>query len=516
LGEGARVRVFQTIAGLRSYLKNHQQNQSIGFVPTMGALHLGHQSLLERAKQETEVVVVSIFVNPWQFGAGEDLEAYPRPWEMDCQLCLEAGVQVLFAPTLETLGMKAGSNQATIVVPPAPMTEVLCGAFRPGHFTGVATIVTKLLQLVQPDVAYFGEKDAQQLAIIRRMVADLHLNVEIRACRTLREDSGLAYSSRNQYLSPSEREKAPLLYQALEQARRVFKKGEREARILEAVVRAALPTEIFRVQYVELVHPESLLPLEKVTSQGLLAVAAYLGQTRLIDNIVLRDRAPIIAIDGPAGAGKSTVTRQVARELGLTYLDTGALYRALTWLVLEAGLPLEDEAAIAELVSQATLELLPQAPEALTQVRVNGQILDIALRTPAVTRYVSAISAQKAVRQVLLEQQRRYGEKGGIVVEGRDIATQVFPNAELKIFLTASVEERAKRRYQDLIAQGETPRSLEEIQKDIAQRDYLDSHRPLSPLRKAPESIEVNTDGLNIAEVTERIISLYRERVRDH
>jgi pantoate ligase/cytidylate kinase len=329
----------------------------------------------------------------------------------------------------------------------------------------------------------------------------------------VRESSGLAYSSRNQYLSVEARKEAALIFQALTKARHHFLAGERRTSTLKALVQEVLSVDAFRVQYVEVVHPQTLVPLEIIEDQGLLALAVHLGTTRLIDNILLRDRSMIIAIDGPAGAGKSTVTRQVAQRLGLMYLDTGAMYRALTWLVLQSGISPEDEAGVAELVSQATLELIPSPLENQPPtVIINGQDITLAIRTLDITRHVSAIAAQKSVRQVLLEQQQRYGAKGGIVVEGRDIATRVFPDAEVKIFLTASVSERAKRRYQDLIRQGEEDIDPLGLEREIAHRDYLDSHRSLAPLVKAEDAIEVNTDGLTIEQVIEKIVELSYSR----
>lgn len=515
------MRLLTTIAGLRSYLEFQGNNRSIGLVPTMGSLHLGHVSLIERAIADTDCAIVSIFVNPLQFAPTEDLTRYPRQPEQDYQLCEQLGVEVVFAPTPETMGMTDDTHtesflQTTAVIPPSAMTSVLCGAFRQGHFQGVATIVTKLLNIVRPTVAYFGEKDAQQLAIIRRLVADFDLSVEIRACPTIRELSGLAYSSRNQYLTPDEKVKAASLFRSLQQAQQTFYQGEHDSIALIEKVKQELSIvpEIY-LQYVEVVHPQTLIFIKKIEDSGLLAIAAYLGSTRLIDNIILRDRQPIIAIDGPAGVGKSTVTRRVAQRLGLMYLDTGAMYRALTWLVLRGGIDLADEVAIAELVTGSRIELIPTvSPDKLTGVKINGEDVTEVIRTPQVTAHVSAISAQKAVRQEMVRQQQQYGKKGGIVVEGRDIGTCVFPDAELKIFMTASPQERARRRFKDLMAQGQAEMDLNQLEQDIQQRDYLDSHRDLSPLAKAADAIEINTDELTIAQVTEKIVQLYRERVK--
>lgn len=509
------LRCFETIAGLRSHLASRRLGQTIGLVPTMGALHPGHISLLERAIAENDLVVISIFINPLQFAPGEDLSRYPHQLEQDCQLCQELGVDVAFIPTPQEMGMPAQKADCpppkVTVHPPAAMTSVLCAPFRPGHFVGVATVVTKLLHIVSPTTAYFGEKDAQQLAIISRLVADLNITVEIQACPTVREPSGLACSSRNQYLTPTEKEQAAVLWQSLQQAQVAFKQGEREAAKLIGVARQTLAQRpAVQVQYVELVHPQTLTPLEEVTEAGLLGIAAYIGSTRLIDSILLRQRAPIVAIDGPAGAGKSTVTRRVAKALNLLYLDTGAMYRAVTWLVMQAGIPLDDEGAIAELVSRAQVELLPESETGLTSVRINGEDVTEAIRTPQVTANVSQIAAQAAVRRALVKQQRRYGQQGGIVAEGRDIGTHVFPDAELKIFLTASPQERARRRWQDFQVQGEEGITLEELARDIQQRDERDSQRQISPLRKAVGALEIDTDGLSIEEVTEKIVNWYQ------
>ncbi len=533
---GGLVRLFTTVAGLRCYLELCRSSLrglkteslthtgatltpalGLGFVPTMGALHQGHLSLIQRARHENAIVVVSIFVNPLQFGPTEDFQQYPRTLERDRQLCEQAGVDAIFAPTAaELYGAGVGVKpDFTQVSPPASMTKNLCGQFRPGHFQGVATVVTKLLQLVQPDRAYFGQKDAQQLAIIRRLVQDLNIPVQIVGCPTLREPNGLAMSSRNQYLSAEAREQASVIYRSLQRAVQAFREGTRSRDVLIEQVKVELATvPTLAPEYIELVHPMTMAPLDKVEDAGLLAVAARLGSTRLIDNVVLQDRQPIVAIDGPAGAGKSTVTRRVAQELGLLYLDTGAMYRALTWLVLQSGISVQDEPAIAELVSKCQIQLQPGTSlETPVRVWIDEHEVTDEIRNLDVTANVSAIAAQPAVRQELVKQQQRYGKQGGIAVEGRDIGTHVFPDAELKIFLTASVQERARRRQQDLKNQGKGDISLDELERMIYERDQKDSTRALAPLQKAIDAIEINTDGLTIPEVIDRIVALYRERV---
>lgn len=526
------MRLFTTIAALRCYLNSQKSVAShvqIGLVPTMGSLHSGHLSLIQRARQENGIVVVSIFVNPLQFGPKEDFQDYPRNLEQDRLLCQEAGVDVIFAPSeLEMFGdsgIETGNSGAqtpavrlidlsslTQVVPPRAMTSVLCGKSRPGHFQGVAAIVTKLLSLVQPTKAYFGQKDAQQVAIIRKLVADFNLPVEIIACPIVREVSGLALSSRNQYLTPEQKQQAGILYRALQQGWKTFCGGDRTAEATLAAVTAEFALEpSVSLEYAELVNPYTLAPLAVVETAGLLAVAASIGSTRLIDNIIIRNRRPIVAIDGPAGAGKSTVTRQVAQALGLCYLDTGAMYRAVTWLVMTTNTPMGDELAIAELVNSSYLEYNLD-PSSLT-LKINGFDVTEAIRSLEVTARVSEIAAVPAVRQFLVKQQRLCGKAGGIVAEGRDIGTNVFPDAELKIFLTASVQERSRRRLLQLNDTDRAKTSLEQLERDIALRDEKDSSREVSPLRKAADAVEIQTDGLSIAEAIDRIVGLYKERI---
>jgi pantoate ligase/cytidylate kinase len=512
------VRLFTTVAGLRCYLKSVQKKQpvatdsaesTIGFVPTMGALHTGHLSLIERARQENQIVVVSIFVNPLQFGVNEDFGRYPRTLERDRALCEQAGVDVIFAPTVAEMATVPPIQ--TRVQPPAEMMSGLCGVVRPGHFEGVATIVTKFFNLVQPDRAYFGQKDAQQLAILQQVVRDLNLPVTIVPCPIVREPSGLALSSRNQYLSDEERIKASALYRGLSQAEKLFRSGERvSATLVQAVKQELEKVPSLQPEYIELVDPMTLKSLDTVTDEGLLALAARLGSTRLIDNTILRDRRPIIAIDGPAGAGKSTVARSVAKQLGLFYLDTGAMYRALTWFVLEAGVDLRDEPAVAELAHQCEIDF--QTDTAIPVVLVNGQDVTQAIRTPEVTAHVSTIAAQAAVREALVKQQQSYGRRGGIVVDGRDIGTHVFPDAEVKIYLTASIQERARRRQLDLKSMGQPAANLADLEQAIFERDRKDSTRTISPLRKASDAIEIQSDAMSVADVLNTIVSLYQEK----
>ena len=509
--------LLQTISKLRSHLAVHRQNSNkIALVPTMGALHQGHISLIERAIAQNNVVVVSIFVNPLQFAPTEDLSSYPRQLESDLKICEELGVDLVFAPEpaeINSSGDTRSLDNTTAVVPPANMIAVLCAKYRPDHFKGVATIVTKLLNIVQPHRAYFGQKDAQQLAIIHRLVKDLYIPVEIVSCPIIREASGLALSSRNQYLTPDEKQQAAGIYRSLQQAKLAFDCQQLKLKdLIDLVEQELKQVEGVKIQYVELVDPVTLVPIEEIKQNGLLAIAAYVGSTRLIDNIVLQRTQPIVAIDGPAGAGKSTVTRRLAHKLDLLYLDTGAMYRAVTWLVMESGTNIDDEEAIAALIADLDLKLTsPNGADLPTMVHVNGQEVTNAIRTPEVTANVSAIAAQSAVREKLVEMQQQWGKEGGLIAEGRDIGTNVFPDAELKIFLTASVAERARRRWQDLQNQGRDDIDIKQLERDIQQRDEKDSNRAIAPLKKADDAIEIITDDLTIDEVIQKIVELYEQ-----
>jgi pantoate--beta-alanine ligase len=258
--------------------------QRIALVPTMGYLHEGHLSLVDRARELADRVVLSIFVNPLQFGPQEDLDRYPRDLERDVELATGRGVDLIFAPDVRE--MYPGGEPIVRVVP-GRLAETLCGAYRPGHFEGVLTVVAKLFGIVRPDVAVFGQKDFQQAVLIRRMVADLDLGIEIDVAPIVREPDGLAMSSRNVYLSPEERESALGLYRGLTRAAEAFAGGERDAERLRRLVHEELARPGVRVQYVEVVDPETLQPTQPASPGNVLAVAAFVGQTRLIDNVIL-------------------------------------------------------------------------------------------------------------------------------------------------------------------------------------------------------------------------------------
>lgn len=257
---------------------------SIGLVPTMGGLHEGHLSLIRRARSENELVVVSIFVNPTQFGPNEDLQRYPRDPARDQVLARAAGGDLVFSPTAEEMYPEPYSTWVEVV----GLTAGLCGASRPGHFRGVCTVVTKLLNICRPERAYFGQKDAQQLAVVKRMVRDLNLGVDIVPCPTVREADGLAMSSRNTGLTAPERAQAPALYRALRAADELVRGGERDATVLEEAMRGMLAeADLGRIDYVSIVQANDLSPVTTVSGECLIAVAVWFGGTRLIDNIVV-------------------------------------------------------------------------------------------------------------------------------------------------------------------------------------------------------------------------------------
>lgn len=262
----------------------HFTGKRIGLVPTMGALHEGHLSLVRAAKNQCDLVVVSIFVNPTQFGPNEDFAKYPRTFERDCELLEKEDVDVVFAPSVEEMYPAGAVTYVTV----EGISDKLCGRSRPGHFRGVTTVVSKLFHIVEPDLAFFGQKDAAQVAIIQRMVRDLNLPLEIVVCPIVREPDGLAMSSRNAYLTPEQRKSALVLSRALRRVQQVFDQGERNAARLIEVGKAVVAEEpAVRLDYLEVADPETLDRVEVISSKALAAVAACLGTTRLIDNAVL-------------------------------------------------------------------------------------------------------------------------------------------------------------------------------------------------------------------------------------
>jgi pantoate--beta-alanine ligase len=277
------VEVIHTVEWMKQVArKARAEGRLVGFVPTMGALHAGHLSLIEAARRGASPVIVSIFVNPKQFGPNEDYAKYPRDWENDRQKLEEAGVDFLFAPPVEEI-YPAGFRTSVNV---EGLADRLEGKIRPGHFRGVATVVLKLLEIVAPRFAYFGRKDAQQARIIRQLAADLALDSEIVVCPIVREPDGLALSSRNRYLSPAERKAATVLYRALSRARRAMEEGEREAMRITGLMRQELAGEpLAAADYVEIVDADSFEPIMRLTRSCLVLLAARFGNTRLIDNM---------------------------------------------------------------------------------------------------------------------------------------------------------------------------------------------------------------------------------------
>jgi len=280
------VEVIRAIAVARKVCDAARSaGRTVGFVPTMGAFHDGHASLMRRARDERDHVVVSIFVNPLQFGPGEDLSRYPRDEDRDLSIAGKLGVDVVFAPSVEEM-YPAGPPEVT--VDPGPLGDRLEGAARPGHFRGVATVVAKLFDVVGPSTAYFGEKDAQQLAVIRRMVRDLSVPIEVGGCPTVREPDGLATSSRNAYLSPEQREAAGCLFLALSEAAEMARGGERDAATLvAAMAREMGATPEARIDYAAVVDEETFEEVGTITGPARALVAARFGETRLIDNLLL-------------------------------------------------------------------------------------------------------------------------------------------------------------------------------------------------------------------------------------
>ena len=279
------MEVVETIESVRDIVKAaRQKGKKVGLVPTMGALHRGHISLIEAAGRTCDFVVVSIFVNPTQFGPGEDFKKYPRTFEADLEICRKAGVGLVFAPGAEQMYGKEELTWVTV----EKLTEPLCGRFRPGHFRGVATVCAKLFNIVLPDVAFFGQKDGQQALVVKRMAADLKMPLEIVVCPTVREPDGLAVSSRNKYLTEEERKDSVLIYKSLEKCREMIESGTRDTETIVAAMREVLSrAPSIQIQYVSIVDAETLQSLDKVRGRVLAAVAAQFGSARLIDNIVV-------------------------------------------------------------------------------------------------------------------------------------------------------------------------------------------------------------------------------------
>jgi pantoate--beta-alanine ligase len=279
------VTCMSTISEVRAVLDEARaRGARVGMVPTMGALHEGHLSLIRIARAENDMVVVSIFVNPAQFGPGEDLAKYPRDLERDRRVAEEAGANLIFNPSVAEMYPEGYSTWVDV----EGLTAGLCGRSRPGHFRGVCTVVSKLFAICRPDRAYFGEKDAQQLAVIKRMVRDLNTPVQIVPCPTVREADGLAMSSRNVRLTPEQRAQAPVLHRALELARELVRKGERDAATLDGAIRSVLvEAPLGVVDYVEIVDTADLTPISTIAGESLIAVAVRFGDVRLIDNLAV-------------------------------------------------------------------------------------------------------------------------------------------------------------------------------------------------------------------------------------
>jgi len=484
-------------------------NNDINFIPTMGNLHHGHTKLISTAKNEnSNVNLVSIFVNPLQFDDKSDLENYPKTIDNDIKITFANGADAIFIPSNEDVYPPNNKN-ITFLKASAELSSKLCGLNRIGHFDGVCTVVYRLLNLIKPKNLYLGEKDWQQLLILKNLVLTRKLNVTIKSIPTQRDFDGIPLSSRNVHLSKNERKLIRFFSKELLLAKKTFQE-EKKISIKEIIKK--LSAEKISIEYLEHLHPHTLQKARIEDNISLLAGAIRCGETRLIDHVFLMKRRPIIAIDGPAGSGKSTVTKLIAKKLQLLYLDTGAMYRALSWLLIKENIDFKKEKKLQNVLKNISI-VFKSNENSYQDVFINNYCVTEEIRSQEISSIVSKISSIKEVRKFLVEEQRKIGERGGLVAEGRDIGTTVFPHAELKIFLTASIDERAKRRKSDKKSKDSQEIDLHTLKELIKQRDFEDSNRELSPLIKANDAIEIVTDGSSINEVVDKIIDLYNDKI---
>ena len=499
--------ILKTIKELDDWRLSNKKN--ISFVPTMGNLHLGHKELIHVAKKSNDnFVILSIFINPLQFNDKEDLINYPRTINKDIDLAFAAGTDAIFIPSVDEIFPK-NEKKINYLKASEDLSKTLCGISREGHFDGVCTVVNRLINIVKPEVIFLGEKDWQQLLIIKEMVAKNNIRVAIKSIDTQRDIDGIPYSSRNNLLLKNDREKLKLFSAELFRTKQIF--NQTKTFDLKKIIKRLKDKDI-KVEYLEHVNAFNLQRSTSEINITMLAGAIICGSTRLIDHVFLMKRDPIIAIDGPAGSGKSTVTKLIAKKLKFIFLDTGAMYRALSWYLINEKINYENRKELNSILSNISITF--QSIEGSKQnVIINNHNVTEKIRTQEISSIVSSIASIKEVREFLVKEQRKIGNRGGIVAEGRDIGTKVFPNAELKIFLTASINERAKRRKKELEELGHGAIDFENLRNEIEQRDFDDSNRKISPLIKAKDAVEIISDGYTINQVVENILEIYFETI---
>jgi len=499
--------ILKTIKELNEWRLSNQKN--ISFIPSMGNLHIGHKELIREAKKSKEnLVILSIFINPLQFNDKEDLKNYPRTINKDIDLAFTAGADAIFIPSVDEIFPKNEKNMKYLKAS-VDLSNTLCGISRKGHFDGVCTVVYRLINIVKPEVIFLGEKDWQQLLIIKDMVTKYNIKVKVKSIDTQRDVDGIPFSSRNNLLLKNDREKLKFFSAELFHAKKIFNQTKN---ISLKEITKRLECQNIKVEYLEHVNAFNLKRSTSAINITMLAGAIICGRIRLIDHIFLMKRDPIIAIDGPAGSGKSTVTKLIANKLNFIFLDTGAMYRAVSWYLIKEKINYENRKDLNSFLSNISIKF-KSVSGSKQNVIINNHNITEEIRSKEISSIVSSIASIKEVREFLVKEQRKIGTEGGIVAEGRDIGSKVFPNAELKIFLTATITERAKRRKNELEAAGRGPIDFEQLKNEIEKRDFDDSNRKISPLIKAKDAKEIISDGYTINQVVEQILEIYFETI---
>ncbi len=495
--------ILKTINDLNKWKKNIE---NINFVPTMGNLHKGHLELIQQSyKDGSNETLVSIFINPLQFNDKKDFKNYPKTIGKDIKLAFSSGANAIFLPSEnEILNIKSLIYQKAC----KKLSSNLCGKSREGHFDGVCTIVLRMLKIINPKKIFLGEKDWQQLIILKNMIKELNLKVEVKSITTQRDADGVPYSSRNNLLTTSERKDLQFFSEELKKAKKSFTVNKA---INLKEINKSFETKNLKIEYLQHLSAFSLnesIDKENIT---ILAGAMLCGSTRLIDHVFLMKRKPIIAIDGPAGSGKSTVTKLIAKKLDFIYLDTGAMYRALSWFLIDQKINYKNVNILQECLKELNIVFKTNL-NSDQDIFINNICVTDKIRSQKISSIVSSFASISKVREFLVKEQRKIGDKGGLVAEGRDIGTTVFPKAEIKIYLTASIYERAKRRKIELEQQGQEI-NFNKLKDQIKQRDLDDSTRNISPLVKAEDAIEIITDNHTADQIADKIIQIFYEKL---